>query len=151
LWKIHSECHHCSFRLCLYYPTRYCLWYKFYLTGSFFFSLHLISSKFTSNAFLALDRSTSILTSSTHIYREFISQFVNTYTFDPSSPSTSTQMGIVQYGIILFTLPHFQFCDFFGLSNLCKVILLIQSLRTSLSETMEVFLLRWTEQILKIQ
>lgn len=49
----------------------------------------------------SLDRSTSIYTDSTYIYREFLQRFVDSYTFDPSSPTTSTQMGIVQWGNVL--------------------------------------------------
>lgn len=56
----------------------------------------------------ALDRSSSILTSSTYLYREFIQNFVDRYTFDPLSPSTSTQMGIVQYGILFSFFPPFR-------------------------------------------
>jgi hypothetical protein len=48
-----------------------------------------------------LDRSTSIFTDSTYIYREFLQRFVDSYYFNPATPTTSTQMGIVQWGNVL--------------------------------------------------
>jgi hypothetical protein len=61
----------------------------------------VVGSLLQSSHPLALDRSTSIFTDSTFIYREFLQRFVDSYTFDPTSPTTSTLMGIVQWGNVL--------------------------------------------------
>jgi len=50
---------------------------------------------------ISLDRSTSIYTESTYIYRQFLQRFVDSYYFNPATPTTSTQMGIVQWGNVL--------------------------------------------------